>query len=172
VSQRRILVVDDEEDLRDVLVHQLRAIGAEIDVAENGRVALEMVQSKWYDAILSEINMPEMTGLEFLMTIRDLGFETPFVILTGFGDKAKAVEALRLGAFDFLEKPWEPERLRATMSDAVEYGYRIRNLEQDLDQALTSLINASPEQLEKVRQVQKSLMLMRIQKKMLDKKAA
>jgi DNA-binding NtrC family response regulator len=167
----RILIVDDEEDLRDVLAHQLKPLGAEIVMAENGRQALDLVREHWFDTILSDISMPEMTGLEFLSRMRALGRETPFVILTGFGDKAKAVEALRLGAFDFMEKPWEPEQLRRTMSQAIELGSRLRDIEEELEGVLAGFKNASDEQREKVRSIQRSLILMKVHKSILLKKA-
>lgn len=172
MSDTRILIVDDEEDLRDVLSHQLKGLGAKIELAENGRVALEKVASTWYDAILSDISMPEMNGLELLHGLRSLSLEIPFVILTGFGDKAKAVEALRLGAFDFLEKPWEPESLRRTMGRAIELGLRLRDLERELDEILAGFENVPEESREKVRKIQKSLLLMKLHKGLIGKKTA
>jgi DNA-binding NtrC family response regulator len=172
MSNARILIVDDEEDLRDVLSHQLRSLGATIDTAENGRAGLEMVKANWYDAILSDISMPEMTGLEFLSGVRALSLDTPFVILTGFGDKAKAVEALRLGAFDFLEKPWEPEHLRKTLSQAIELGRSMRDIESELDKILETLPNVTPDQRDQVRKIQRSLLLMKLHKNMMNKKTA
>jgi DNA-binding NtrC family response regulator len=172
MSDTRILIVDDEEDLRDVLSHQLRGLGAKIELAENGRVALEKVASTWYDAILSDISMPEMNGLELLHGLRSRSLEIPFVILTGFGDKAKAVEALRLGAFDFLEKPWEPESLRRTMGRAIELGLRLRDLERELDEILAGFENVPEESREKIRKIQKSLLLMKLHKGLIGKKTA
>jgi DNA-binding NtrC family response regulator len=174
MSKARILIVDDEEDLRDVLEHQLKPLGCSIELAVNGREAFAKVEAARFDAILSDISMPEMNGLEFLAKVRERGIDTPFVILTGFGDKAKAVEALRLGAFDFLEKPWEPELLRATMKSAVDLGSMMRELDSDMEKMLETMKNASEEQrqqVRKMRDVQRSLLLMRIHKNLVKKTA-
>lgn len=172
MEKARILIVDDEEDLRDVLAHQLRGLNATIDTAENGRTALGLAKQNWYDAILSDISMPEMSGLEFLAGLREKGVDSPFVFLTGFGDKSKALEALRLGAFDFMEKPWEPETLRTTMGKAVELGLRLRNLDAELEQILAGFQNITPQQRNELKSVQKSILLMKIHRNLLDKKAS
>lgn len=171
VDKARILIVDDEEDLRDVLAYQLRSLDAEIVMAASGRAALEAVKNSNFDAILSDISMPEMNGLEFLAQLRALGFETPFVFLTGFGDKAKAVEALRLGAFDFLEKPWEPEQLRNTMSKAIALGSQLHGFENDLERLLEGFGNLTEEQRQKVRSVQKALLVMKVHRNLINERS-
>jgi DNA-binding NtrC family response regulator len=165
MSTARILIVDDEEDLRDVLTYQLHPLGAEIVTAENGRVGLELAKKTLFSAILSDISMPELSGLEFLAQLRKDGIETPFVILTGFGDKTKAVEALRLGAFDFLDKPWEPEKLRQTLKTAMEHGALLQSLEAELDKAFSDAKTA-----ESLKNVQKSILLMKAYKKQIGQK--
>jgi DNA-binding NtrC family response regulator len=170
MEKKRLLIVDDEEDLRDILAHQLKQLGAEIVLAENGRVALELVKAEKFDAVLSDISMPEMTGLEFLAGVRAFECQTPFVILTGFGDKSKAVEALRLGAFDFMEKPWDPDQLRRTINDAMELGVRMRSIEDELDAVLAGFRNISEEQRNQLRLVQRSLLMMKLHKNLMLKK--
>lgn len=172
MSEFRLLIVDDEEDLRDVLAHQLKALGAEIETAENGRVALEKVKSNQYDAILSDISMPEMNGLELLSRIREAGIDTPFVFITGYGDKVKAVEALRLGAFDFLEKPWEPERLRSAVRSALDYGSKLRGLAADLEDSMKSSKDLPDDQKKKIEAMHKALHVLKLTKHMAAKKSA
>jgi DNA-binding NtrC family response regulator len=166
MSPNKILIVDDEEDLRDVLTYQLKPLGVQITTAENGRLGLELAKTGDFGAILSDISMPEMNGLEFLAQLREAGFETPFVILTGFGDKAKAVEALRLGAFDFLDKPWEPEMLRQALQSALEHATLLQGLEQELQKAMQE--NKS---IEHLRTMEKSILLMKEYRKQLRQKA-
>lgn len=164
----RILVVDDEEDLRDVLSYQLKPLGVIVETAENGRIGLELAKKNGYCAILSDISMPEMSGLDFLAGLRKEGVETPFVILTGFGDKVKAVEALRLGAFDFLEKPWEPEKLRQSLKKAVEHGKLLREIEGDVKAAIDELGESVNDETVSAR---KKILLMKAIKKQSSKKA-
>lgn len=171
MGQTKILIVDDEEDLREVLEYQLSSLGAKIVLAANGREAFQLIQSSRFDAILSDITMPEMTGLDLLARVRGAGFDMPFVILTGFGDKTKAVEALRLGAFDFLEKPWDQETLVSTMRIAVEYGEKLRLLGEEMENLANTMAAAgnqsSSERAQSLSQMydaRKAVLLMRMQK--------
>lgn len=165
-NKKKLLIVDDEVDLRDLLYEQLIELdienGLEIHQAENGKIALDLAQSEWFDAILSDINMPIMTGLEFLANLRKTGSETPVVFLTGFADKSKAIEALRLDAFDFLEKPWVAANLRQVISNAVGYGFALRDLEQQLNDFLIAsfdqFMKMPPEKQKEIREAQRSLL--------------
>src|SRR5690606_16298020 len=85
---------------------------------------------------LTDVNMPKLSGLELLARARAAGLVTPFIFLTGYGDKEKAVKALRLGAMDFLEKPWDEDRLVAVVLDALEFGFAMRGLEAEVDDRL------------------------------------
>ena len=165
IQVRNLLIVDDEEDLRDVLSHQMSTLNVHIDLAENGKRAFEMARAQTYDAILSDINMPEMSGLELLERLRASGIETPFVILTGFGEKNKVVEALRNGAFDFLEKPWESAKLKAVMQKALQLGERLREVEANLNVILTQFSGATPEQMDEIRRAHSNLRQLREKQK-------
>ncbi len=141
VEKLRLLIVDDEQDISDLLREELSilqcGIVPEIETANNGRVALEKVEKEWFDAVLSDINMPLLTGLEFLSELRKLGKRTPVVFLTGFGSKSNAVEALRLGAFDFLDKPWNVEKLHAVVAEAIQVGRELRSFEDKMQELLS-----------------------------------
>jgi DNA-binding NtrC family response regulator len=133
----RLLIVEDEADIRFILGEQLlelQATHAELDIsfAENGREALKLVEGQWFDAVVSDLNMPAMSGLEFLFELRQRELQTPVIFLTGFGDKAKAIEALRLGAFDFLDKPWNHQHLLSVTSEALFMGLKLRDLHAEL----------------------------------------
>lgn len=117
-----LLIVDDEEDVRIVIKDALAELNIQFDEASDGEEALQLISKKNYDAILSDINMPRMNGIELLRLVRNKGYSTPFVILTAHGDKNLAVQALRLGAFDFIDKPWDPADLVAVISKAMELG--------------------------------------------------
>jgi DNA-binding NtrC family response regulator len=121
-KQDRLLIVDDEADIREVLRESLASHVDLIFEASNGLEALERLKTNSVHAILSDVNMPKMTGLELLKTLRARGDETPFIVLTGFGEKKMVVEALRLGAFDFLDKPWKETDIIDVVERAIAAG--------------------------------------------------
>ena len=124
----RILIVEDEDALRDVLSRYLTTQGYDCDWAENGEVGANMVRAMddqgGYDVILSDIEMPRMNGLEFLRSVQScVDRRTPFLILTAYDRLEYATQAMRLGACNFLQK--NPFDL-AEISNAVERAYEIR----------------------------------------------
>ena len=127
-SNCRLLIVDDEPDIRDTLELILQDHVSNITLAVSGLDALEKIEKEEFDAVLSDVNMPKLNGIELLRTIRKKGIYVPFVFLTGYGDKEKTVEALRLGAFDILDKPWEQENLIDVICNALELGTDLNEL--------------------------------------------
>lgn len=130
---KTLLIVDDEIDIRNTLAETLRPVGAEIFVAKDGVEALELIKTQKITAIISDVNMPNMKGTELLKTVRERGLLTPFVILTAYGDKKMALEALRLGAFDFIDKPWSTEKLFSVTQKILEMGSEIMFWENEVD---------------------------------------
>ena len=114
----KLLIIDDERGIRNTLREILADEGHEVDVAENGRQGLEMIQEKAYDLIFCDIKMPEMDGMELLSTLKDT--DTPIVMITGHGDVETAVQALKMGAYDFLLKPLDLNRILITTKNAIE----------------------------------------------------
>ena len=132
-----ILIVDDEADIRFILGEQLMELKQthpelRISFAENGREALKLAERTWFDTVISDLNMPAMSGLEFLLEVRTREMHTPVIFLTGFGDKTKAIEALRLGAFDFLDKPWKHEHLLSVANEAIFFGLKLRDFHAEM----------------------------------------
>lgn len=119
-GSRTLLIVDDEEGIRDLLLYELRNCGAELLTADTGRSALSLIQSRSPCLVISDINMPEMTGLELLKEVRGQGLHTPFIFLTAFGDKEKAIAAFRLGAVDFIDKPYQRAILQKSVEEALK----------------------------------------------------
>jgi DNA-binding response OmpR family regulator len=115
-----VLIVDDEEDLRDILLMYVEEIGFKGICAENGEAGLAMALSNPVDVIISDLTMPKLNGISFLRQVREKGFKLPFIVLTGNGTKSTAMEAVRLGAFDFIEKPFVTGHLKALLTDAME----------------------------------------------------
>lgn len=118
----KLLIIDDERGIRNTLREILADEGHEVEVAENGKQGLEMAQAKAYDLIFSDIKMPEMDGLELLTALKagEEAIDTPVVMITGHGDVETAVQALKLGAYDFLLKPLDLNRILITTKNAIE----------------------------------------------------
>ena len=118
----KLLVIDDERSIRNTLKEILADEGHEVDVAENGTQGLEMAQKATYDLIFSDIKMPGMDGMEVLSALKqnEDTADTPFVLITGHGDVETAVQALKLGAYDFLLKPLDLNRILITTKNALE----------------------------------------------------
>ncbi len=111
-----ILIVDDEEVLREMLGNYLRQAGHEIEEADNGHAALEKLRSGQYDLALVDIRMPKMSGLTLLEKISEIHPNLPVVIITGHGTMDTAISALKLGAVDFLLKPVKLQELDAVLA--------------------------------------------------------
>jgi len=119
-SQIHILVVDDERNIRNNLSMVLEAAGYKVDVASNGDDALLRVKEGLYDIALVDVQMPKMNGLEVLRYFRGLRPKMAVVILTAYGTVSRAVEAMKLGAVDFLEKPFDPKNLLLLCEEIVQ----------------------------------------------------
>jgi two-component system nitrogen regulation response regulator NtrX len=117
-----VLVVDDESDIRSSLRMILEYEGYAFSEASSGEDALKRLETDRPDAVLLDIKMPRMDGLEILARIKQLDPGLPVVVISGHGTIATAVEATRLGAFDFMEKPLERERVLLVVRNALESG--------------------------------------------------
>lgn len=155
-----LLVVEDDVDVCDAIVDTLRVLPVKILTASDGQKALQIMRSQPVDAVLSDINMPHMTGLDLLGHLRMLGFETPFVVLSAYGDRKNTVRALQMGAMDFLDKPFDVDHLLTVVHRALEIGIRTREIDHEIQ---TLLVNKKmkPEEAHKVFQLQRELMIMR-----------
>ena len=109
--QVRILVVDDERNIRNNLTMVLESAGYKVDASGDGEDALTKSKERHYDIALVDIQMPKMGGLELLRYLHTLRPRMAVVILTAYGTASRAVEAMKLGAVDFLEKPFDPKIL-------------------------------------------------------------
>lgn len=114
----KILVIDDERSIRNTLKDILGFEGYTVDVAENGLIGLEMVKAADYDIVLCDIKMPEIDGIEVLGKIMEIKPETTVVMISGHGNIDTAVEAIKKGAYDFIEKPLDLNRLLITIRNA------------------------------------------------------
>ena len=116
----KILVIDDERSIRNTLKDILGFEGYIVEVAENGLFGIEMAKSNDFDIILCDIKMPEIDGIEVLEKIMEMKPETTVVMISGHGNIDTAVEAIKKGAFDFIVKPLDLNRLLITIRNAGE----------------------------------------------------
>lgn len=121
----RILVVDDEESIREFLEIMLKKEGYEITLAEDGQKAKELLAKKSFDMIISDLQMPHVTGIELLKHVKDTAPEIVFMMITAFGTTETAVEAMKMGAYDYITKPFKIDEVRLNIQNAL----RSRNLE-------------------------------------------
>ena len=116
----KILIVDDERAIRNSLGEVLMDEGYEVETAEDGATALGMVEKEKYDIIFCDIKMPGMDGTEVLSRIRESGVESAVVMISGHGDIDTAVDCIKNGAFDFIQKPLDLNRLLITIRNATD----------------------------------------------------
>ena len=116
----RILIIDDERSIRNSLRDILEYEKYKVDDAENGKVGLELFSHNMYDIVFSDIKMPQMDGIEVLQKIHELKPEVPVVMISGHGTIDTAVEAIKKGAFDFIAKPLDLNRLLITVRNALD----------------------------------------------------
>lgn len=118
----KILVIDDERSIRNTMKDILEFEKHKIVLAENGRVGLDTATRDEFDLIFSDIKMPEMDGIELLEQLKEQSVETPVVMISGHGNIDTAVECIKKGAFDFIEKPIDLNRLLVTVRNALDKG--------------------------------------------------
>lgn len=116
----KILIVDDERSIRNTLKDILEFEKYQVELAEDGLVALEITKTTTFDAIFLDIKMPQMDGIEVLQQMREHGIETPIVMISGHGNIETAVECIKKGAYDFIEKPIDLNRLLVVIRNALD----------------------------------------------------
>lgn len=116
----KILVIDDERSIRNTLKEILEFEKYEVALAENGKLGLEAALNESFDLIFSDIKMPEMDGIELLEALIEKEIEAPIVMISGHGNIETAVECIKKGAFDFIEKPIDLNRLLITVRNALD----------------------------------------------------
>jgi two-component system response regulator AtoC len=117
---RRVLVVDDEENLRLVARTFLKREGYEVEVAATGEDALAMVETFGPDVILTDVRMPKMGGLDLLATLKAKGIESTVIVMSAYGNVDLALEAMKAGAYDYIQKPFKAEEVILTLRKAEE----------------------------------------------------
>ena len=117
----RILVVDDHDSLRKGLVRALSNAGHDVEEAPNGTIAIERLQDSQFDVVLTDLRMGGADGMDVLRTTRSIQPNAAVILMTAFGSIHTAVEAMKIGAFDFVQKPFEIEEMELKVEKALEH---------------------------------------------------
>jgi len=116
----RVLVVDDDGGVRESMARTLRAAGYTVQTASSGEEGFDLARGDAFDVILSDMRMPDLSGLDILKKLRDVRVDASFIIMTGFGTVETAVEAMKLGAVDFVQKPFFRDELVMRVRSAAD----------------------------------------------------
>jgi two-component system response regulator PilR (NtrC family) len=144
----RILVVDDEESIREFLEIMLKKEGYEVTCAEDGLKAKDLLAKRSFDMVISDLQMPNMTGIELLKHVKDSYPDLTFMLITAFGTTESAVEAMKMGAYDYLTKPFKIDEVRINIQNALrskhlEVENRVLKKEMGKEYSFQSLIGNS-----------------------------
>jgi len=138
----RILIVDDQEMMRDSLAATLAREGHEVVAAGDGPIAVTRLNGSRFDLMITDLKMPKMTGIELLAEARRLRPEMPVVIMTAFATVNNAVEAMKLGAYDYIQKPFDGEEIRLLVERTLEHS-RLK-LENQALRSMTEMLSPRP----------------------------
>lgn len=147
-GDKKILLVDDDASLRRVLSHHLSEAGYLVITAGDGKSALDLFTEEQVDLMITDIEMPEMSGLELLRRISIMSPDTMVLVITAYGSIETAVEAMKLGAYDYITKPFNREELLLTVAKGLQYTALVRenrSLKQFIESRFTldNLIGSS-----------------------------
>ncbi len=120
MGTKPILIVDDEKNICLTLSQALEVLAAETDTALNGEEALAKLEKKEFGLILLDLRMPGMDGMEVLRRVREIRPDIRIIIITAYGTIESAVEAMKLGAVDFIQKPFSPDEIRGLVSRVMD----------------------------------------------------
>jgi DNA-binding NtrC family response regulator len=133
----KILIVDDEKSIRITLQQCLELAGYEVEMAVGGEHAIQKLAAATYDLILLDMKMPDIDGLEVLRRVKKQLAETPVIMITAYGTVATAVEAMKLGAIDYLEKPFTTDEIRGIVQSVLA---RASLTDEDANQSFENAI--------------------------------
>ena len=116
-----VLIVDDEKNIRLTLTQTLKSLDIEIDTAVNGEEALQKIIGKKYDILLLNFHLPGMNGIEVLRKLRDIRPDISVIVITAYGSVDSAVEAMKLGAVEYVQKPFIPDEIRTMVKNIINH---------------------------------------------------
>lgn len=155
-----ILVIDDKESMRGMLAETLTGEGYDVDTAADGRTGINRAREKKFDVVLTDLKLPEMDGIAVLSQLKEADPDLAVIVMTAFGTIETAVEAMKLGAIDFIAKPFDTDRLGVIIKKALENRRLVAEnalLREELDQSLgfSEIIGRSEKMVDVSRLIQK-----------------
>jgi len=120
MSAARVLIVDDEKSMRDLLTITLEKAGHDVTAADGGEAAIEAIRKETFDAIVTDLRMPRVDGMQVLRAARDLSPETAVIVITALASTETAVEAMKLGAYDYITKPFKLDEVDLIIKNGLE----------------------------------------------------
>jgi two-component system response regulator FlrC len=120
ISSKKILIVDDDDNMREAMLETVRRMGVIVEYATDGQEGFEKASKKPYDLIISDMRMPNVDGMTMMNMIQSAGITTPLCFVTAFGTVNNAVDALKLGAYDYILKPFAPEVIEELVRRVLE----------------------------------------------------
>ena len=120
MSEARVLVVDDEKSMRDLLAITLQKAGYDVTLAEGGAAAIEAIRRDPFDAIITDLRMPKVDGLQVLRAAKEQSPDTAVIMVTAMASTETAVEAMKLGAYDYITKPFKLDEVNLIIKNALE----------------------------------------------------
>ena len=145
MNSKNILVVDDEATILKIVATELEDIGYIVDLSSDGEDAFSKILSKKYDLVVLDLNLPKMNGITLLKRIKEISSETLVIIMTAFGSIDNAVEAMRIGAYDYLTKPFENSQLTGKIEEVFKIKDRGAFSNKDFSVTSNALIGSSRE---------------------------
>ncbi len=146
-----IYIIDDDEAVRQSLEFLLKTAGLKAQAFESARAFFEVLPQVSFGCVITDVRMPEITGIDLLKKVKEVNPDLPVIVITGHGDIALAVEAMKIGAMDFLEKPFDDDQLLASVRTALDREADVarRHAElADIHQKLAALSNRERQVLE------------------------
>jgi DNA-binding NtrC family response regulator len=138
----KVLLVDDEKDFLETLADRMRTRGMTVDTSASAIDALKRIETESYDAIILDLMMPGMDGLEALKLVKERRPELQVILLTGFGTLEKGIEAMKLGATDFVEKPADLETLTQKIKNA--HAKKMILVEKQTEEKIRKIMKQKP----------------------------
>jgi two-component system, LuxR family, response regulator FixJ len=154
MEKAKVYVIDDDAAMRDSLEFLLDSSGFDVTLFDSAQGFLDALPSLAFGCIVSDVRMPGIDGIELLKHLKAAGSRLPILVMTGHGDVPLAVEAMKLGAIDFLEKPFEDERLTTMIASAIQQAEPAAKSEAATQEIVARVASLSPRE----RQVMDGLM--------------
>ncbi|MBI4240337.1 MAG: sigma-54-dependent Fis family transcriptional regulator, partial [Candidatus Rokubacteria bacterium] len=120
MTEARILVADNEPSMRELLSITLKRDGYDVSTADGGEAAIEAVRREPFDLVITDVRMPKVDGIQVLKAVKDLAPDTVVIMITAFSSTENAVEAMKLGAYDYITKPFKLDEIKLIINNALE----------------------------------------------------